>query len=416
MNNEYSIVLLGNGLDLALGKKTKIDDFLNWINKNNNFKSNGITKEKHDLLKKFIEIYQMWCDHNKISNKNWSNIEKNIVDFFYDLEVNTEEFKKKIKNKIRTKIFEKLKLGYEIFCFLMQEYYIKELKQRINKPTTDETSKKLLNVLNWLKLQNDILSLNYTNLNDFLNSNTNVYKRLPIIKIYFLHFISFGVSFYEYLENLLSINNQNENKDSELNFLSFGNATTKFNFFYSNIDLLNRNKFTKPHKITKLKTYINPNQKRCQKKCNSCCLSPIIKINKIKKYYQLLILGNSNDHTLYKNEKYNFLSKNNNPNLFIQNYPNFILEQIKQKTLNINNQSKVIYIFGYSFGQADKLINDFLVNLLKNEFKIQIVFFESDKNNCNLLKDNYTLYTNFLSINKINSITYEDYINNIKWL
>ena len=372
-----NLLILGNGLDIGLGMKTSINEFLKFI-KNI---SNQILKSKFKLSQKnincfkdFKDSYENWCISMNKENNYWNNLENNIVDFFSDFEENFQTFKQKCKKRWNknNSAYSKLRTGYEIFTFLMQFYYVNEIKTKISNQEGKKIHHKIKRLEEFFNTKvNLILSLNYTNIKDFFHSNT---KEKFNIKpnIYYLHYITIGLIFDKYLQNL-------KQKKDFLNYANFGDAKEIFNTKNIKISKELRKKYIIPHSPYSLF-------------CTYCKRN----LTGIKRYYQFLILGNTNTKKNLIINKYNFLEKNYNENLFLKNYPNFILEEIKNNFDKNKYSSNNIYIFGFSFGSADYVLNKFFANeLIKKDWTIKYVFFEEDKTNKTLLNDNMIFFNNF---------------------
>lgn len=373
----FNLLVAGNGLDIGLGMKTSINAFLEFIDNisdqklKNKFK---LSKEKIDAFKIFKCSYENWCKFMNKNNNYWNYLESNIVDFFSDFEENFQDFKKKCKKrwiKINS-AYSKLRTGYEIFSFLMQFYYVNEIKTKISDQEGGRIHNKLKKIEDFFKINiNLILSLNYTNLEDFIHPNSK--EKINInCNIYYLHYIAIGLTFDKYLQNL-------KQKKNFLSYAHFGDSKEVFNAKNIKISKEFRKDYIVPH---------NPYSVFC-KDCKK-------NLTGKKRYYQFLILGNTNENKKLPNDKYDFLKKNDNENLFLKNYPDFILEEIQNEINNNNNTENNLYIFGFSFGSADYVLNKFLADeLIKKEWVIKYVFFEEDKINEKLLKENMNYFNNF---------------------
>lgn len=363
---------------MALGKKTNVADFINWLKKHND----NLTKAQNEQLSFFIKNYEnFWSKENKSNDLNnefeWNLLEKNIYYFF--TKIKEKEFKEfKLNYNIfykssKENFFMKNKNGYLVFSFVMQEFYIKEITKKI-KRNYDVIESKLKRFCSFINEEDYIVSLNYTN---FLNFIPNNKIKLPT-KVYFLHYIIPGILFSNYNKNLT----ESKKESDPFNYINLGDWMT----FDGLIDLNSVDNEEKRLKYLKKVKYFK-----------SIYTGSI----KVEKYYQLLILGNEN----IEDSELCFLSKNQNPNLFIQNYPKKIINDIKIRIMLSNELDNTIYLFGYSFGDSDKEVNLFLEWLINNNFKICLLFFNEDKDNIEKFKVFQKIknfYNNFLNkeINK----------------
>ncbi|WP_368487151.1 hypothetical protein [Spiroplasma sp. DGKH1] len=416
--NVYSIAIFGNGLDIALGKQTKINDFLNWLKSvinSNAYNKLSIAKTKFDELKYFLESYENWLSSNKKLNENWSNIENDIIEFFTEFELDYVSFLKKTIKKISQKdsIYKKLKIGYEVFCFSMQYYYFNEINQKASQKANLELEKKLSRLNTFCNNYfNEIISLNYTSLADFIHPNSNAFFSTTI-GIHYLHYIAFGTDLFDYVANLYSKSTSNS-----LNFATFGSAPEILSLKNFSLNKSARVSYSKPQIVYK-KTNI---QNKDSEPCAECNRVDTITTIGYKKYYQLLILGTTNTNVdLYTDQNYNFLFKNESPNLFLNNYPLYLLqeiyEKIKFKLYENEHMQKIIFIFGYSFGESDYQLNNFILKLLKEHmFKIYYLFFKEDQNNNELITANLGYINKFRTRYNMEKIDLDSFLKVVKFI
>lgn len=386
------LLILGNGFDISLGKKTKLSDYIHYLNdlikqsKETKGKSKLLTKEKFSYIDKFIRAYDFWCKKNKKEEyEKWSCLEINLKHFF------TDAFE---KEKIKGIDFKNIKEGYIYFCFLMQKYYFYQLEKKTSQ--IKASNEKIEKILGYINNNNvEVLSLNYTNFRNYLYQKNSSNFNLNESKINYLHLITPGISMWELIEK------KEKKETNDFEFINISNM----NYFWGEVDLLH-DKFDKSREQTSnpivIKKYI-PNFKKNKEKeeiidrldslsiCNNnACIkdSDIQSIKKFinqryiteaksgHKYIQLLILGNDSKSII---KELSFLSKNNNEFLILKDYPKTILKRIEKKFVTKNNE---LLFFGYSFGEADVNINEFIKKLINEEkvLKIKILFFKNDKN------------------------------------
>lgn len=392
--NNISVLVAGNGLDISLGMNTKISDFLFWVENLNELKLLKIvrSKENKKCFTKFKDSYNNWHKTNDKLNNHWSDLENNIVDFFTNFKNDYVSFKKACKGKWQKieNAYIELKKGYEIFSFLMQYFYIKKINKSVNGKDGKILKSKIERFCQWIEKIDTFISLNYTNIKDFTHKNSKLNFN-PKIKVYYLHYISFGLTLDNYLRGL----DFKRKNDKFLNYSKLGDANEIFDLATSDLDKEIRTKYCEA-RFTKSQHCV-----RCSKFTSG-----------IAKYYQFLILGNSNtSFEIYNDTNYKFLFKNDNDNLFLKNYPKLVLKNILNKMKSIEEEKfdRFLYVFGYSFGEADFTFNDFLRTLIKNKkYKFKYIFFKEDKEKHDLLKENMfkcnSFYERFNINNKYESL------------
>lgn len=109
-NNGKSLIIVGNGYDLALGRQTSYTDFLTWLDHGGNdpkgkpFKSvkNDADFYNFNNVEAFLreqvldgKIYtNFWYEYLqlvKYSQKNWNNLENQIKNVLLDIEIIQEK-------------------------------------------------------------------------------------------------------------------------------------------------------------------------------------------------------------------------------------------------------------------------------------------------------------------------------------
>lgn len=416
MDQKYSIILLGNGFDISLNQNTKYQDYINWVKiRHKNITYYTQTKEVRIINQaiNFIDEFEKWKQPQK-NEYLWSDLENDLLIFFKEKNYN---FKNKIKLgkgkklKVNKNYWNNLVKSYSMFCFLMQEYYLPIIKYENKK--NQLINKKIIkfdNIVGHNKVV-AILSLNYTFPYDFVNDNI-ILKNKEIIssKYYFLHYTIFS----NYIFNFKNI--------TELNS-SYFKGFKKFGDVNNIIDLLSckfinsemRDKISIPiikisykaEKLINFEGLLENFKEEIKSKIKSentieKALKIISNINvydfiiKNKSYwinargmvipqqnfFQSLILGNENVNE--KNDL-SFLSKSKGDYLCFNNYPKTILNSIDIKIKNLDIIKGEINIFGYSFGAADATVNDWLKTKMENGWRINLCFWEEDKN-CDFVK------------------------------
>ncbi|AOG60380.1 hypothetical protein SHELI_v1c04290 [Spiroplasma helicoides] len=331
--------------------------------------------------------YEKICSKLKLDNNAWNNLESNIYTIFKEiLACSFKDFKSyfKIKyNKSKELYFIRLKKGYLVFSYLTSQYYISETNL-LNNHSKNEGINKITRFLNLTQKEDIILSLNYTNFIKLFEDNDLVLNS----KLFLLHYITTGLFFWNYNLNILS-----PRKNTEiLNYSILGD--------WQSFDILVD--FNSLSTDIVRKKYINQIEYR---------KSPLnVNIN-TKKAFQLNILGNE----LVKEEKLIFLSKNRNPYLFIQNYPKNVLKKITDELKYTNKDciNKTLYIFGYSFSNSDYQVNKFIANLIRDNYKLIILFFKEDQNNINLIKNTFNNIKRFYKDSLFKNLEYDYFIKKI---
>lgn len=374
---DFNFLIIGNGLDIALGMETSINSFNLWVDSAIEKQLNKLKISQQNIISfnKFKNSYKEWCiSMNKINNY-WNELENNIIDFFSDFKEDFQNFKRKCKGKWKKSntAYIQLRTGYEIFTYLMQFYYVNKVKNKISTKKGKVTHTKLKRLEDFFNLKiKAILSLNYTNLEDFEHGNTKEKINIKKVTIYYLHYIALGLNFDQYLRSL-----DLKNGNKVLNYAHFGDAQNIFEPQNIKIEKETRLKYSSPLFLR------NTFCRYCQKLLTGK-----------KQYYQFLILGNTYEGGISTTKDYSFLEKNENDNLFLKNYPKFILNEIKYTFKKVENGT--FYIFGYSWGNADYFFNNFLASELKKDvWKIKYIFFDEDKGNKELIIQNMTFFNKF---------------------
>ncbi|WP_338985991.1 hypothetical protein [Spiroplasma endosymbiont of Thecophora atra] len=418
-NDEYSLILLGNGFDRSLNQPTTYKDYTNWV-KDEYIKNTVKSYEKKQIIKKsyeFIEEFEKWKQINKVNEKEllWSDLETDLLTFFNEKHndlINKSKIPNTKKLKIKRTDWEKLIYSYSRFCFLMQTYYLIIVNKIKDKKTKDSIIKKIkLFDSNEIAGNNkviSVISLNYTFPYEFVNKKDDFQNKTKVSnKIYLLHYTVFTNNLFDFSWSLLN----NLNTGTFLKkFKKFGKVNEFTNLSCGFINSDNRGKISnpvtktsfKPSKEMNLNQIIEDLKLKINNKLN------LIEDNKLENIKQIIseinvqefIEENEQDWTKYNvtlipehhffqslilgnesvtNEKLLFLSKSKGDFLCVENYPKTILNLIENKIEDLKVQTGFIDIFGYSFGTADVTVNEWLLNKLKNGWKINLCFWEEQK-------------------------------------
>ncbi|MGL5268196.1 MAG: hypothetical protein ACRC8P_00270 [Spiroplasma sp.] len=414
MDKKYSIILLGNGFDRSLNQPTTYDDYAKWVkDKSVNLKMK-LSSEQRRIIKKavdFIDEFEKWKkEFNKTVTNDflWSNLEGDLLIFFKEKQMHKDETKRKGNTRLVTKkLWNELKENYSLFCFLMQEYYLTIIGYKNDQFILEKIKKfdELAGIENVI----NVLSLNYTYPYDFIHQNTKLKNRLSVSnKCYLLHYTIFSNHLFVFSNSL--IRNKTKNKENFKKFKKFGKVDNFTDLSCNFIDADTRKKISLPvtNNSFKSETRINLEEilenfknEIIQKTNETKELSfeEIILNIDIKKfiseneanwfnqnksirlqyhYFQSLILGNENVNN-QDNELF-FLSKSKGDFLCVENYPKRVLKLIDDKIQDLKIENGEIDIFGYSFGAADATVNDWLKIKMENGWKINLCFWEENKN------------------------------------
>lgn len=293
----------------------------------------------------------------------------------------------------------------------MQTYYLIIVNKIKDKETKDFIIKKI-ELFDSEKIAGNnkvisVISLNYTFPYEFVNKKYNFKNKEEVSnKTYLLHYTIFTNNLFDFSWSLLN----NLNTGTSLKkFKKFGKVNEFTNLSCGFINSDNRGKISnpvtkitfKPSKEMNLNQIIEDLKLKINNKLNLLEENNLKNINEIisginvqefieenehdwtknnvtlileHHFFQSLILGNES----VKNENF-FLSKSKGDFLCVENYPKTILNLIENKIEDLKVKTGVIDIFGYSFGTADVTVNEWLENKLKNKWKINLCFWEEQK-------------------------------------